>query len=144
VLFMCTLFILIRQMQYFSQLFFLPFVLMTSIVFVVVPHVCSVFSIWFEYPELLLLFCIAWMCSLSLVLNVCPICLMYLSGQSAFSCDISHSYCTGLFWILIGFMLHFVCKGIIFFCVLEQFCNFFTTFSWYVTVAHFVFCLFLG
>jgi hypothetical protein len=43
---------------------------MTSMVSVIVPYACPMFSNLFEYPELLLLFLMAWMCSLYLMLNV--------------------------------------------------------------------------
>jgi hypothetical protein len=54
----------------------------TPIVSVMVPYVCPVFSMWFEYPDLLLLFLMVSMCSLNLILNVLPVCPMYFSGQS--------------------------------------------------------------
>jgi hypothetical protein len=41
-----------------------------------------VFNMWFEYPELLLLFLIACICSLYLVLNVRPVCPIYFNGQT--------------------------------------------------------------
>jgi hypothetical protein len=41
-----------------------------------------VFSVWFEYPELLLLLLMSWICSLYLLLNVRPLCPMYFSVQS--------------------------------------------------------------
>jgi hypothetical protein len=37
---------------------------------------------WFEYPELLLLFLIACVCSLYLILNVRPVCPIYFNEQS--------------------------------------------------------------
>jgi hypothetical protein len=54
----------------------------TFIVLVVLPYLCSVFNICFEYPELPLLFLIAWTCSLYLVLNVRPVCPIHFNGQS--------------------------------------------------------------
>jgi hypothetical protein len=46
------------------------------------PLYSPVFNIWLEYPELLLLFLIACMCSLYLVWNVRPVCPMYFRGHS--------------------------------------------------------------
>jgi hypothetical protein len=43
-----------------------------------------VFSMWSEYPELLLLFFIANTCSLYLVWNVLPVWPMYFTGQSSY------------------------------------------------------------
>jgi hypothetical protein len=61
----------------------LPFlsVLITWIVSVMLPYTCPVFSIWLEYPELLLLHLMSRMCSLHLVLNDRPVCPMYFNGQ---------------------------------------------------------------
>jgi hypothetical protein len=49
----------------------------------VILYVCPMFSIWFEYPDLLL-FLMAWMRFLYLlvILNVPPVCLVYFNGQS--------------------------------------------------------------
>jgi hypothetical protein len=44
----------------------------------ILPYVCPVFNMWFEYPELTLLIHIA----LYLVLNVWPVCPVYFNGQS--------------------------------------------------------------
>jgi hypothetical protein len=52
-----------------------------SIVSLMDPYICSVFSMWLEYPELLLLFLVACMCYLYPVLNVLPHCPMYLQIQ---------------------------------------------------------------
>jgi hypothetical protein len=71
--------------QYLSSVFrCLPFlcVFKAFIVSVILPYVCSVFNMCFEYPELLLLFLIACMCFVYLVLNVRPVCPMYFNGQS--------------------------------------------------------------
>jgi hypothetical protein len=68
--FMCRLSLYNLCMWYFSSVFmcftFLC-VFTISMVSVMGPYLCPVFSIWFEYPELLLLFFIANMCSLYLV-----------------------------------------------------------------------------
>jgi hypothetical protein len=67
--FMCNLSLLILRMRYFSTVFrrFHFFsVFMMFIVSVILPYACPVLSIWFEYPELLLLFLIACICSLYL------------------------------------------------------------------------------
>jgi hypothetical protein len=40
--------------------------LITSIVSVSVPYVCPVFNMWLEFPDLLLLFLIVCICSLSI------------------------------------------------------------------------------
>jgi hypothetical protein len=56
---MCSLFLLILYMWYFSNVFVcFPFfsVFMKFIVSVTLPYACPVLSMWFEYPELLLLF----------------------------------------------------------------------------------------
>jgi hypothetical protein len=77
--------LLILYMWYVSSVFMcFPFVcvFMMSMVSAMVPHLCPVFHMWLEYPELLLLFLIACMCSLYLVWKVLPVCPMYLSGQS--------------------------------------------------------------
>jgi hypothetical protein len=68
----------------------LPFfpVFTISVISVMVLYVCTEFSIWFEYPELPLLFLMAWICSLYLILNILPVCPMYFSGQSRhFICE---------------------------------------------------------
>jgi hypothetical protein len=44
-------------------------------------HMCPALSIWFEHPELPLLFLIACICSLYLVQNARPVCPKYFSGQ---------------------------------------------------------------
>jgi hypothetical protein len=72
-------------MWYFSSVFVcFPFlcVFTISMVSVMGPYLCPVFSMWFEYPELPLLFFIADMCSLYLVWNALPVWSMYFSGQS--------------------------------------------------------------
>jgi hypothetical protein len=51
---------------------------------VIVPYVCSVSSIWFEYPELLLLLRIDSMCSLHLTWNVRPVCPVQCNEQSRY------------------------------------------------------------
>jgi hypothetical protein len=48
-------------------------VFMMFIVSVMVPCVCPLFNIWAEYPELPLLFHIAFMCSLHLAWNFRPV-----------------------------------------------------------------------
>jgi hypothetical protein len=72
-------------MWYFSKEFkclpFLP-VLMTSTVCVIVPYVCPVFNIWFDYLELPQLLLMAWICSLYLTLNVLPVWATYFNGKS--------------------------------------------------------------
>jgi hypothetical protein len=55
---------------------------MLSIVFSMVPYVCSVFSMCSEYPVLPLLCRMSCICSLYLVLNVLPACPVYTIGQS--------------------------------------------------------------
>jgi hypothetical protein len=77
--------LLILCMWYFYKVFkCFPLLceLAISTVSVMVPYLCPVFNMWFEYGELLLLFLNACMCSLYLVRNVLPVCLMYVSGQS--------------------------------------------------------------
>jgi hypothetical protein len=56
-------------------------VLIIPMVSVMVLYFCPVFNMCFEYPELLLLFLIACICSLYLVWNVLLVCPMYLSGH---------------------------------------------------------------
>jgi hypothetical protein len=60
--FICRLFLLVLYMWYFSSVvkcFSFVCVLIMSIVSVMVPYLCPVFSMWFEYLGLLLLFLIA-------------------------------------------------------------------------------------
>jgi hypothetical protein len=59
--------------------------MMTDVgVSVMVPHLCRVFNVFFEYPKLLLLLLIACstLCSLHLVWNALLDCPLYFSGQS--------------------------------------------------------------
>jgi hypothetical protein len=51
------------------------------IVSVMVLYVCPTFYTWLECYELLLLFLIAYICSLYLVWNILPVCPMYFNGQ---------------------------------------------------------------
>jgi hypothetical protein len=58
--FMCKLFLYNLCMWYFSCVFMcFPFlcVFMIYMVSLMGPYLCPVFSMWFEYPELPLLFC---------------------------------------------------------------------------------------
>jgi hypothetical protein len=55
---------------------------MMAIVSVMVSYLWPVFSMWFEDPELQLLFIIDCVCSLYLVWNALPVCPIYFSGQS--------------------------------------------------------------
>jgi hypothetical protein len=61
--FMCSLSLLILCIRYFSKVFMCFSVFIMFIVSVIHPYVCPVFSMWFGYPELLLLFLIACICS---------------------------------------------------------------------------------
>jgi hypothetical protein len=131
-------------MWYFSKVFkclpFLP-VLMMSIVSVIVPYVCPIFIVWFEYPELLLLLLMVWMCSLYLILNVLPVWPTYFNGQ-----------CRHLIWYMLLLLYLSVCAWcfnmlLIVFCVWQATLNCMflkslviclTSFPQYVKVAHFV------
>jgi hypothetical protein len=53
-----------------------------SILSIMVTYVCPVFNMWLAYPELLLLFLLACVCSLCLVWNILPVRPKYFSGQS--------------------------------------------------------------
>jgi hypothetical protein len=82
--FMSKLFLLILYIWYFSNEFkCFPFlcVLIMSLVSVMVPYVYPIFNIWLEYPELLLLFIIAYMCYFYLVWNALPVYTLYFSCQ---------------------------------------------------------------
>jgi hypothetical protein len=74
--------LLILCMWYLSNAFkcfpFFP----VFVVLVTLPYAYPVLDMWFEYPELLLLFLIARICSLHLVCKVRPVCPTYFSGQS--------------------------------------------------------------
>jgi hypothetical protein len=113
-----------------------------STVSVMVPYLCPVFNMWFEYRELLLLFLNACMCSLYLVRNVLPVCLMYVSGQSMhFIWQIPLSLylsvrgcCFSMFCIVICVM-----NAIFIRVSLHNFVIFLVSFPLYVNVAHFVF-----
>jgi hypothetical protein len=59
---MCSLFLLLLYMWYISNVQGFPFFSVY-----VLSYVCPVLSIWFEYPELLLLFQISCICPLYLV-----------------------------------------------------------------------------
>jgi hypothetical protein len=79
------LFLMILYIWYFSNVFkCFPFlcILIISIIFVMVPYVCTMFNIWLEYPKLLLLLLIACTCSMYLVWKVPPVHPIYFSGQS--------------------------------------------------------------
>jgi hypothetical protein len=86
--FMCNLSLLILYIYCIYDLSLICpnvflFYFITSIVSVIVPYVCPVFSIWFDYTELLLLL-IACICSLHLVRYVLPVCLVYFKRQSRY------------------------------------------------------------
>jgi hypothetical protein len=83
--FICSLSLLILHIWYFSHVFrCFPFfsVFKIFVESAILPYVCLVFNIWFEYHELPLLLIIACICSLYLVLNVQPVCPMYFNGKS--------------------------------------------------------------
>jgi hypothetical protein len=78
---MCTLFLMILYMWYFSYVFkCFPFFsdFMMPVVSVMVPYVCLLFNIWFKYPELPLLFLISCICSLFLAWNIYHMWPMYV------------------------------------------------------------------
>jgi hypothetical protein len=60
--------------------FFCVFIM--SIVLVIFPYAYPALSMWFEYPELLLLFLISCICSLYLVCEIRPVCPTYFCGKS--------------------------------------------------------------
>jgi hypothetical protein len=77
--FICNLFLLILCMWYCSNVFMsfpLLSVFTMSILSVIFPYVCTVFNMWFEYPELPLLFLIAYMVFISFM--ECSTCLSYV------------------------------------------------------------------
>jgi hypothetical protein len=77
----------------------------TSMMSVIVPYVCPVFCIWFEYPEFPLLFLIACTRSLYLVWHVLCVCPMYFNRESM-----------QFFWYMPLFSCIFVCEyGLIMF-----------------------------
>jgi hypothetical protein len=88
-----------------------------SILSVIVPYACPVFNIGFEYPELLLLLLIAYMCSLYLVWNVRPDDLYISTDNLGISFCKLHFFHICLFWggALVCFLLCFV------FCMLSLF-----------------------
>jgi hypothetical protein len=80
--FICSPSILVLYIWYFSSVFrCLPFfsVFKTFIMSTILPYVCPVFSMWFEYPELLLLLLVACIYSWYLVLYVRPLCPIYFN-----------------------------------------------------------------
>jgi hypothetical protein len=107
-------------------------VFMISIVSVTDPYV---FSMWFPYPELPLMFLMAWMCSLHLILNILPVCILkhfiwymsfcyiYLFAYGA--CNI---FCI-LFCIQTATFIRVLLKSLVVFL---------TSWPQYVKVAHFV------
>jgi hypothetical protein len=102
-----------------------------STVSVMVSYVCPVFNMWLEYPKLLLLFLIACICSLHLLWNVLPVCPMYFSGQSRhfiwyMPLLLYLSVCEWCFTML---CIVFCIPNVIFFYILEQFCDFSCFFS---------------
>jgi hypothetical protein len=80
--FMCKLPLLMWYLSNVCKCFPSFCVIIMSSVSVMVPYVSPVFNMWFQYPELLLLFLIACIRSLYLVWNILPVCPMYFSGQS--------------------------------------------------------------
>jgi hypothetical protein len=74
----------IDEWNEFKCLPFFP-VFIISRVSVMVAYVCRVFSMWFEYPELLLLLLMAWMCSLYLILNVLHVCIATLNAHNIYA-----------------------------------------------------------
>jgi hypothetical protein len=78
--------LMILYMWYLSSVFkCFPFLCVLSMsILSVIPQlrVCPVFNTWFEYPELLLIFLIAYIYFLYLVWNALPVCLMHFSGHS--------------------------------------------------------------
>jgi hypothetical protein len=80
---------------------FLSMCCIMSIISVMVPYLWSVFNMRSEYSELLLLFLIAWTCSLYLVRKALPVCPTYLIGQykhfvwqMPLSCNLSVRECS--------------------------------------------------
>jgi hypothetical protein len=121
----------------FKCLPFLP-LLMMSVVSVMVPYVWPVSDILLEYPELLLLFLIARICSLYLILKVLPVWPIYFNGQSRHLIwYMPLLYLSVLMWCLSIFSSVFCVLS----CVsLKILVIHLTSFPQYVKVAHFVFC----
>jgi hypothetical protein len=117
------------------------FVSITSIVFCIVPYVCPVFNMCSEYPVLLLLCLMSFICSFYLVLNLLPVCPMYSIGQSRhfmryipllsylFLCNFGFNICCILFFVLNATFIVVFRKNFVIF----------VSFPIYVKVAHFVF-----
>jgi hypothetical protein len=80
------------------------FSFMICLVPVILSYVCLVFNMWLEYPKLLLLLNIAWICYLNLVLVICLVCLMYFSVQSSnFNCYIRDFHVSYIHLLLVFF-----------------------------------------
>jgi hypothetical protein len=92
---------------------------------IIVPHVCPVLNIWFEYPELSLLFLVARICSLHLVWNVLPVCPTYFSGQSRHFVWQMPLFLFISIWMGFYYVLYCVlCSECYFyFCFFKDFCN---------------------
>jgi hypothetical protein len=88
---------------------------MMCMVSVVLPYVHLIFNVWLEYPELLLLR-IAWVYSLNLALNTCPVCHMYfivLPSRSNYyiqDCHLSYIHLLFVVSVLTYFLLPFLWK----------------------------------
>jgi hypothetical protein len=108
---------------------------------VIVPYVCPMFNIWFEYLELLLLLLIAWICSLYLTLNILTVWPIYFNGQSRhFSwympLVLYLSVCAWCFNTLL--IVFCVWKATLSCVFLKSLVICLTSFPQYVNVAHFV------
>jgi hypothetical protein len=141
--FIYRLALLILLMWYFSKVFkcllFFP-VFIISIVSFTVAYIYPDFSMWYEYPQLLLLFLVAWSCSLYLIISVLPVCRMYFSGQCRhFIWQTPHLLCLSVCsWDFNIFCAVFSVRKAIFIRVSWKSLAILTSLSLYVKVIHFV------
>jgi hypothetical protein len=113
------------------------------------PYECAVFRMWLANFKLSLLYGISLICSLNLVLNVRPVCLIYiLSHILHFNIYIYIYIYPGLpvcVWMWLVFICHMISSGIT--CAV---CYFYTcVFEWFSHVSHFFvhvceYCAFLS
>jgi hypothetical protein len=92
---------------------------MICVVSVILAYANLVFNVWLEYPELLLLLRIACIYSLNLVVNPCPVCVMYFSVQPSSSnyyiqdYHLSYIHLLLVVLVLTNFLLCFLWKTLL-------------------------------
>jgi hypothetical protein len=98
-----------------------------------------VFNIWFQSPELPLLFLTGCICSLYLAWNARPVALCALVGNPYISFGIRHFFRTHLFAgeALLG-IVFFVRNAIFIFVSLKSLVISFVSFPYYVRIFHFI------